>query len=177
VGRRAAANTKKGATILVMKTFLSIILFLTAIGSYSQDSIKIRQIDSIAANINNSRLTVQHDTILKDHPELGLKMKTYVTIIVNGNELVKYVNHVNTFIDKDQVTRQKISSSAFYYSENKLIKVEEFVLEGNNKKEANWYYWDGKPIYHTLKLDDAESRAALLLTISNSMLKQFQSKL
>jgi len=155
-----------------MKTTLIIFFILTFFGVYSQDTLKIRQIDALLSQINTSTLPIHRDTLVQDHPEIGLKMTTYLTMIVNGGELIKYVNYVNTTMIENGVTRQMTTSSSFYYDHNKLIKVEEYLLESDKKKTADWYYSGDKPLYYTLQSDKAEDRATLLLTMSKTMLKQ-----
>ena len=156
-----------------MKTTLTFIFILTFCCSvYSQENLKIKQIDAFILGINTSTLPVQHDTLIQDHPEMGLKMITFLTMIVNGGELIKYVNFVNTTMTENGGTRQMITSSSFYYDHNKLIKVEEYLIEGDKKKTMDWYYAEDKPLYYTLQSDKAADRATLLLTISKGMLKQ-----
>lgn len=155
-----------------MKVTLLFLFILVFLDSYSQATLKIKQIDSIVSNINASTLPVQRDTTIQDHPELGLKMITYLTMLVDSNELLKYVNHVNTTMIENGNTRQMTTSSTFYYFHNHLIKVEEYLIEGDNKKNADWYYSDDNPLYYTLKSDKSEGRAEFLLTLSKTMLKQ-----
>lgn len=157
-----------------MKTILTFILMLVyCCGAYSQDStLKIKQIDALVLGINTSTLPRQQDTLIQDHPEMGLKMTTYSTIIINGRELTKYVNLVNAIRKENTTVRQTTTSSSFYYNNNKLIKVEEYIIEGDQKKTADWYYSDNKPLYYTLQSDKAASRSTFLITMSEGILKQ-----
>ena len=155
-----------------MKTTLTFIFILAFSSGYSQDTLKIKQIDALVSGINTSTLPSQRDTLIQDHPEMGLKMTTYLTMIVNGSELMKYVNLVNTTMTENAQARQMITSSTFYYVHNKLIKVEEYLIESDKKKTMDWYYAEDKPLYYTLQSDKAEDRATLLLTMSKTMLKQ-----
>ncbi len=155
-----------------MKTTLTVIFILTFFSVYSQDTLKIKRIDALVSGINTSALPTQRDTLIQDHPELGLKMITYLSMIVNGGELLKYVNLVNTTRTENAKTRQMTTSSSFYYDHNKLIKVEEYLIEGDKKKTMDWYYAEDKPLYYTLQSDKAADRATLLLTMSKGMLKQ-----
>ncbi len=155
-----------------MKTKLTFIFILTFSIVYSQDTLKIKQIDALVLGINTSTLPSQRDTLIQDHPEMGLKMITYLTMIINGGELMKYVNLVNTTMTENAETRHMTTSSTFYYDHNKLIKVEEYLIEGDKKKTADWYYSEDKPLYYTLQSDKAADRANLLLTLSKGMLKQ-----
>lgn len=155
-----------------MKTILSILFILPFLGVYSQDTLKIKQINILVSNINASTLPLQRDTLIQDHPEMGLKVTTYLTMIINGSDLIKYVNNVNTTMMENGFVRQMTGSNTFYYDHNKLIKVEEYIIEGDKKGEADWYYSDDRPLYYTLQSDKAEARATLLLTMSKVMLKQ-----
>ena len=156
-----------------MKTTLTFIFILAILCNvYSQNTLKIKQIDTLVSAINTSHLQIQYDTLIQDHPEMGLKMITYLSMIVNGRELIKYVNLVNTAMTENTVTRQMISSSSFYYNHNKLIKVEEYLIAGDKKETMDWYYAEDKPLYYTLQSDKAADRTTLLLTISKGMLNQ-----
>ena len=155
-----------------MKTTLISIFLLTFCSVFSQDTLKIKQIDAIVSGINSSAFQIQRDTLIKDHPEMGLKMTTYLSMVVNGGELLKYVNLVNTTMTENGATRQITTSSSFYYDRNKLIKVEEYFIEVDKKKTMDWYYAEDKPLYYSLQSDKAENRANLLLTMSETMLKQ-----
>jgi hypothetical protein len=156
-----------------MKTTLTFIFIFTFCYSvWSQDTLKIKQIDVLVASINSSTLPVKRDTLIQDHPEMGLKMTTYLTMIINGKELIKYVNLVKTTMTENAVARQMTTSNSFYYDHNNLVKAEEYLIEGEKKKTADWYYANDKPFYYTLKSDKAADRAILLLTMAKEMLKQ-----
>jgi hypothetical protein len=152
-----------------MKTPFLFAIILTCGKAYSQDTTKIHQIDSLVFLINNSSLPVQRDTIKQNRPEIGLKMTTYLAGIVHDNELLKYSQHVNSSVVEDGSTRQMNSANTFYYDHNKLIKVEEYITEGEKHMEANWYYLDDKPVYWTLQSERSEERANFLLTLSKAI--------
>jgi aspartate oxidase len=154
-----------------MKMILLHALFFVSINARSQDA-KVRQIDSIVNVINKSNLKAQKDSILKDYSELGLTMKTYVTVVVDGNELKKYINNVHSVTQENGIEKQTVSSSTFYYNQNKLIKVDEFIIEENRKGEAEWYFSDDKPFFSTLLSEKSQERAALLLTMAKAILKE-----
>jgi hypothetical protein len=156
----------------MMKSTLAIFFIFFIVKGYSQDTVVMKQIDVLVSNINASGLYVQRDTIIEDRPAIGLKMTKYLSMIIDGKELMKYTNDMNTIMKQNGVSTGLISSNTFYYCHNKLIKVEEFLIEGDKKSAAEWYYSDGKHLYNTLRSDKAEARAALLLEISNSMIKQ-----
>jgi hypothetical protein len=54
--------------------------------------------------------------------------------------------------------------------------MEEFIVEGDKKMDALWYYADDKPIYYTFKSDKSQARAELLLTMAKSMLDKLGLK-
>jgi hypothetical protein len=151
-----------------------IVLFLMITSSYSQETSKTKNIDAIVNKINQSNYQITRDTIINDKPEYGLKIKTYLTMKIDNNQLKKYENFVNTIMNQNGKTREITTSSTFYYDESKLIKVEEYMIEGSDKKIMDWYYSEDKPLYYTLKSEKAEERAKLLLNISDAMLKQIQ---
>ena len=157
-----------------MKKILLFILLCYSINGDSQDSSQIRQIDSLVKIINQSNLKPQYDSIIQNYSQLGLSMKTYLTMVMDGIELKKYVNKVNSTRVEDGVSTLSNSSNIFYFDKNKLIKVEEFIIEGSREGHADWYYSEDKPLYYTSKSENAEDRAALLLTIAKAMLKQLQ---
>lgn len=101
-------------------------------------------------------------------------MKTYLTIALDRGKLRKYVNQVYTTRLENGISKQMIGSNIFYFDQDKLIKVEDSMIEGEKKFHADWYYSENKSLYYTFQSDKSESRAALLLTIADGMLKQFQ---
>jgi hypothetical protein len=155
-----------------MKTILSFLFILSFLDANSQDNSKIKQIDSIVVALNASTLPVQRDTLIKDYPQVGLKMVTYLSMIMDGKQLRKYVNYVRTTRIENGTESQMTSSSTFYYEHNNLVKVEEYLIDGDAKKNADWYYSDDKPLHYNLKSDNAAERALSLLAISKTMLKQ-----
>ena len=155
-----------------MKPILSFFLVLSFLTVYSQDTTKINEINLLVSNINISTLQIQRDTLIIDHPEMGLKTTTYLSMLVNNNQLLKFVNYVTTTMTENGVQKQMIASNTFYYNQNKLIKVEEYLIEADQKRVADWYYSQDSPLYYTLQSDRSEARAALLLTMSQAMLKQ-----
>ena len=155
-----------------MKILFLIVVSFFSTSIYSQKSFKIDQIDSLASLIRLSNLPVQHDTISQEFPALSLSMKTYLTMIIDSRELKKYVSKVKTVQKENGVSKEMITGTAFYYDQNKLIKVEEFAVHDENEELFAWYFSDNECIYHTLQSDKAESRAALLIEMSNAILKK-----
>jgi|GEM_PF-5938670 len=66
-----------------------------------------------------------------------------------------------------------IASGSFYFTRGKLIKVEEFVAEGEKNETFDWYFIDDKPLYYSSKSEKAAERARQLLLISDAMHKKF----
>ena len=155
-----------------MNKILLSVLVLFTLRANSQVKLKIRQIDSLVQLINQSNFKVQNDSIDDERPELGLTMKTYLTMIVDGNELKKYVHDAYTTRIEKGISVQIFTSLVFYYNKNKLIKAEDFAKEGDKKQNVEWYYWNDKPIYYTDQSPKAVYRADFLLKVSNVFLKQ-----
>lgn len=165
-------SDNEGFKYQMMKTIIAFLLIVISLEGFAQDSLKIKQIDVLVSEINSSTLPVQRDTITQNHPEMGLTMITYLTMLVYEGELIRYVNHINTSMTENGATRQMTGSNTFYYNHNTLIKVEEYLIEAGIKREVAWYYANDKPLYYTLQSDKAEARAILLLSMSKTMLKQ-----
>lgn len=155
-----------------MKFIIGFTILLISVNGYTQDSLKIKTIDSIVASIDSSVLPIQRDTLIQDRPEMGLKITTYLSMIVHNQELLKYENHVTTEMTEKGVPKHMTVTNTFYFQHNKLLKVEEYLLKDEKIKIADWYYADDKPVYYTLDSDRAASSAALLLTIADTLLKQ-----
>lgn len=131
----------------------------------------MKQIDALVSYINTSDFKIQRDTIKNDQPQMGLSIRTYLTMVTDGSELKKYVNNVQGTTQENGTAKQMIATNIFYFDHNKLIKVEESATQDDKKIDALWYYEDDKPIYYTLKTDKAQERAELLLTMAKSMLQ------
>ena len=157
-----------------MKSAVLFILVIVSFKAYSQDATKIRQVDSLVNLINSSNFKIQRDTIKQEYPQMGFSGRTYLTMVSNGKEIKKYVNSFHSAATHDGVTKKMDGENAFYFDNNKLIKVEEFMTEGDKKFEVQWYYADDKPIYNTLKSDKGKDRAEVLLTMAKSMLEKFK---
>ena len=137
----------------------------------AQDSTQINSINLLVNAIVHSNFPTEHDSTVADYPALGLSMKTHLTMVTYGKDLKKYAQVVKSTRQENNVTKQMTSGSAFYYDQNKLIKVEEFLIEDGKEHKAEWYFSNDKCFYYTLKTPDAEKRIPLLLTMSNSFLK------
>lgn len=156
----------------MIKSTLSLLVLLITTHAFSQDNLKIKEIDLLVNEIKQSTLPIKRDSVILNQPELGLKMKTYLTMLINDKELKKYENFVDATMTVDGEVKKMTTSTTFYYNNNKLIKVEEYSIEADKKNLIDWYYSDSKPLLNTLESYKAADRAQLLLTMSESILKQ-----
>ena len=155
-----------------MKVFYLFFFLFGVTKSFSQDAAKIRQIDSLVKVINNNfNLKTHIDSITNDVPAIGFLMKTYLTVVTDTGQLKKYVNYSLGTQNVNSVSKRTTTSSSFYFDKDKLIKVEEFIIEDDNENHADWYFADDKPLYYTVKNDRSEERASFLLDMSRNMLK------
>jgi len=156
-----------------MKIFFLFFFLFGVTKTFSQD-IRIRQIDSLAKAINNSNFKIHTDSTSQDFPQVGLWMKTYLITVTDSTQLKKYINKVYATRVDGGVSKKTTTSSSFYFDQNKLIKVEEFMIEDDKENHADWYYADDKPLHYTLKNEKSEERANFLLNIAKTMLKTIQ---
>ncbi len=155
-----------------MKTVFFLASFFCITHCFAQDSVKMKRIDSLVTVILHSDLYTQRDSTVQDYPALGLYMKTYITVMRYDKELKKYSQIVKGTRKEDGVTKQSVGGNAFYYDQNKLIKVEEFMIEDGKENKMEWYFADDKCFFHSLRSDKAEDRAVFLVKLANSLLKQ-----
>ena len=160
----------------MMQIAYALALLFIVEASYSQDTAKLKSIDSIVNIINTSELASKWDSLNQDKPALGLKMTSYVGAFTNKNALKKYVNRAIMETRNDNKAEQLITSSTFYFDNNKLIKVEEYGIKDGKKSAFDWYYENDKPLYYTSKKEESEERAQLLLSMGTSMLNMWQNK-
>jgi hypothetical protein len=160
-----------------MKATFLLAGILFSFTGYSQDTtVLVKQIDSVVNLINNSGLKAQKDTLKQEQPSLGLSMQTYLTMLSDGNEVKKYVNAVHFTSKENGFTKKMITNNTFYFNHNKLIKVEEYGIEGDKKMEALWYYSNDKPLYYTAKFPNPLERAEFLLKLGKAMLEKMSFK-
>lgn len=152
------------------KKFLLPVLFFISEAN-AQDSLKLKQIDSLVNVINHSAIKPQYDSVLQNYPDLGLKIRTDLTMIKDGSQLKKYEQKVISESKENGVIVLMNGSNAFYFDSNKLIKVEEMAKQGDKEVYYAWYFSNGKAIYNTMQSGKAAERAALLLTLGDSFLK------
>ena len=111
--------------------------------------------------------------IRQDPSQVGMTMVKYLTIAMDGSELKKYVTDVRM---TTEYARTIDGTIIFYFDHNQLIKVEEFMVENNTKKDVVWYFADEKPIYYTIKDDRSQERAETLVAIAKTMLEKVGSR-
>jgi hypothetical protein len=155
-----------------MKNIFLTAIILLSLNTYSQDTAIVKQIDAMVKLINSSGYKIQRDTIKQDQPAMGFSSQTYLSMLMNSGELKKYVNDVHMTMKERKVH----GTNTFYFDKNKLIKVEEFMIEGNKKVEFEWYYSNGKPVYNTLKSEKDQERAEFLLKTAQAMLEKMTVK-
>jgi hypothetical protein len=159
-----------------MKIFILLLLPFFSSKVYSQDSLRINEINSIVNTITHSNYPTQLDSTFQDYPGMDLTFKTYIRVTSYGKELKKYSQIVKSTKKENQIIKEEVGGSAFYYDQNKLIKVEEFLTQEGKDNMFEWYFFDDQCFFHTLKSDKAEERIPLLLTISNTFLKRFSGQ-
>ncbi|MEP7236709.1 MAG: hypothetical protein ABI685_02550 [Ferruginibacter sp.] len=155
-----------------MKTLLLFTLLFLSPKLYAQDSLQINRINSLVNGILYSKFPTQTDSSSQDYPATGLYIKKYTTIVTFGKELKEYAQVTKARHEEGQINKQSMGGSAFYYDQNKLIKVEEFLIDDGKENKAEWFFADDKCFYHTLESIKAEDRITLLLTLSNGFLQQ-----
>lgn len=160
-----------------MKYLTLFMLLCIGTNTKAQDSAQVNSINLLVNAIVHSSFPTQQDSIVNNYPALGLYMKTYITMVTYGKELKKYAQVVKGSQAENGVTKQMNSGSAFYYDQNKLIKVEEFLIQDGAEHKAEWYFSDDRCFYYTLKTPGADKRIPLLLTMSNSFLKLVTQRL
>lgn len=156
-----------------MKIYKILIIIIFIISkSNAQKILEPKEIEIIVKNINEGKYEIKKDSLIQNNPEYGMKMKTYLTAVIDGKNLKKYENFVYSLINQTGINREITTSSTFYYDKNSLIKVEEYMIEGDSKKTIDWYFFEDKLLYHNFKSKKAEERGTLLLNMSKEILKQ-----
>lgn len=154
-----------------MKPLLLFSLLAITINAASQNYAALARIDSIVSVINASPKNLVQDSTIQSLPAYGLSMKTYITAIVEGDQLRKYTNYVITDRVEAGVTKHLITNNTFYYFQNKLIKVEEFAIENNRVHQFFFYFQNDKCLYASLISDEdkARDRPTLLLSMAKGI--------
>jgi hypothetical protein len=155
-----------------MKTFIALFFLFYCSRSFSQNFTNLTRIDSLVTTINASKLKITQDSIIQNMPDIGLFMKTYLSMIMDGRKLNKYVNYVKATQVESRVAKQMTTCNTFYFQENNLIKVEECVMTDYQMVQFVWYFSEDKCLYHSLQSDKADSRASLLLSMGKDFVKK-----
>jgi hypothetical protein len=154
-----------------MKTSLLLFLLIgVAHFSYSQDSSKISQIDSIVKILKSTHLETKTDTIKQDQPQFGYYGFSIVTISVDQKGLRRYINHVNATIKQGNKDEKIVSDNIFYFNNGELIKVEETATKEDETKAFEYYFDAGKAINTSLLTPKQLSRTEQLLTMGKMIL-------
>jgi hypothetical protein len=159
-----------------MKKVVLLILIILPFISFSQNLLKIRQIDSLVKAINQSDLITGTDSIVNDMPAMGLYMKTYVTLSVKDSVFLRYTNNVNSRRIENGVSEKSNMVSVFYFANGQLLKVEESASMKGYNKNMEWYYSEDKPLYYTFQSERAEERAQQLLEMAKAMYNTIRPK-
>jgi hypothetical protein len=140
----------------------------------AQDSVKLKQIDSIVYAINNSGLKIENDTIRKNTATQN--PKGYLTMMRENGELRKYEFKMVSVVTTDGNSAQSVTSSTFYYWKRNLIKVEEYAAYKDLSKRVNWYFDKGKLIHETLGAERSAEYAELLLSSAREIQLEIERK-
>ena len=116
-----------------MKNTLLFALVILSFTSFSQDAAKIKQIDSLVKLINNFNFRTQRDTVKQELPAMGLSTQTYLTMVSTDTELKKYINDFHSISQENGKPKKFDGANEFYFDQNKLIKVDEFLTEGDKR--------------------------------------------
>lgn len=159
-----------------MKTILIVFFILLRSITFSQDTSRIKEIDSLVKAINQSDLITETDSVIQDMPAMGLYMKTYLSLSVKDSIFTRYSNNVTANSLENGVSLKSNTSSVFYFYNSQLIKVEESGIMKGKSINFFWYYFDNKPYYYTFKSDRSEDRALQLLEISKNIYNKIKPK-
>lgn len=154
-----------------MKPLFLLSLLAFTMNVTSQNYAALARIDSIVSVINASPKNMVQDSTIQSLPAYGLAMKTYISAVVEGDQLKKYTNYVITDKVEAGVSKHLITNNTFYYFQNELIKVEEFVLENNRAHQFFFYFQNDKCLYASLPPDEdkARDRPTLLLSMAKGI--------
>jgi hypothetical protein len=162
---------------------ISVLLLLVGISAkgLSQSSPDTRKIDSLVNHINATPYTTTVDSIIQDMSQIGLFMRTYITVAMDGAQLKKYINYVKTVRVEQGKTTKMTTSNNFYFNNGQLIKVEDILAEEGKGKDNRvfsfaWYYDGERYAYPQPVSEKNDQRAELLLTLGRELLKKMQSK-
>ena len=163
---------------------ITLVTSLFPLLSLSQEELKLHNIDSIVSNINNSKYGETTDTLNNDIPTYNFFASTLQTSIADGAALKKYVHHVLNYDNSQKKIKTADYSSAFYYDQNTLIKVEESSKDRNGIFRVVWYFEKDKLLefqMHPMPIDKEHyekirEREQILQTLAKSFLEAFRLK-
>lgn len=160
------------------KLLLSVLTIILSLFAFSQDSLKLKRIDSLVNLTKHSDLPIQQDSIINDLKEYGMYSKTYISVLVDKKELKKYINKVHMKSTVNGKTEETDGENAFYFHNNKLVKVEEFMEKEGKRFSMDWYFENDKLLYSNYegKSEKAADRPELLIEITNGLLKTFRDR-
>lgn len=152
--------------------YLLFLFFFTSYQLFSQDTLTIKlEIDSIVNSINHSNYEIEQDTITVNKPEIGINITTYITLITHESKIKKYEQTAISLLSYNSVITNMTAKSIFYFDKNKLIKVEEFMIENERKMFLDFYFKDNVLLYSSTPNEQAKERANLLLIMAENFLK------
>lgn len=151
---------------MIMKTVFGILFVLVTGILSAQDKSVLEEIDRTVTTIRQSTIPAQRHVSVTDNAEVGMKITNYLTVVADSSQLLYYSQDSDMEMTQNGAGKKVFSSSAFFFSNNKLIKVEEFILEGDQRMEANWYFRDDKLLFSTLSGERDLERAAQLLELA-----------
>ncbi len=119
---------------------------------------------------------MERDSMNRDQPAMGLKIRVFVEGYFDGEKLRKFSNITFSERKMDDSTGTMNSSNLFYFDHDKLIKVTESISDGYNEKRFEWYFSEGKALNAYDISEKSAARSALLLEMGAALLLQVQKK-
>jgi hypothetical protein len=153
-----------------LKTFYTCVICSFSVCAYSQDTLEARSIDSLVKIIDNADFPFKRDTI--KYNRRGYSGLTYVTIVTSGSGLKKYVSDNTITRKRNRQINKTVTNSTFYFNQNKLVKVEEFIISYGKKVQNSYYYKNEKPIFSSSKANSYVKRDAFMLQTAKGILNQ-----
>jgi hypothetical protein len=154
-----------------MKFIFVLAAIVYSFATYSQDTKKIKSIDSLVKVIKASNYQVIRDTVKRESAKTGFSRRVYVTALFNEVELKKYVeDDLITSVGDNRASKMHLVSS-YYFDHNKLIKVEQNRTDWLGTKYSDWYFGNDKPLYNTSKQRYRDQYALTMLDEANRMVQ------
>ena len=108
---------------------------------------------------------------------MGFSSQTYLTLVSTDTELKKYTNDFHSISQENDNAKKLDWANVFYFDQNMLIKLDEFMSQGDEKFEFHWYFADEKPVYDTLTGEIGRERGDQLLKMAKSLINGFKSSI